>query len=100
MIHQKKCCRKFEISIRNYKEKKKSLLNYEEEVNHRYIGLLLVTNSTKVADSDETLHQITNEIYYNAELGNEECNNGILIIYVKDKMQVTQLLLQGHFKCM
>lgn len=55
----------------------------------RYIGVLLVTNSTKVADSDLSLNETAKKIYYDAQLGNTKCDNGLLIIYVKDKKQVT-----------
>lgn len=56
--------------------------------NNRYIGVLLVTNSTKVADSDEPLNEIAKKIFYDAQLGNAHCDNGFLIIYIKDKKQL------------
>ncbi|KAM3721542.1 Protein dispatched [Dirofilaria immitis] len=56
--------------------------------NDRYIGVLLVTNSTKVADTDEPLNETAKKIYYDAELGNVHCDNGFLIIYIKDKKQL------------
>lgn len=60
----------------------------------RYIGILLVTNSTKVADSGEPLNVTARKIYYDAQLGNVHCDNGLLIIYIKDKKQVT---IANHF---
>ncbi|VDK68847.1 unnamed protein product [Litomosoides sigmodontis] len=54
----------------------------------RYVGVLLVTNSTKVADSDLPLNEIAKKIYYDAQLGNTDCNNGLLIIYIKDRKQL------------
>uniref|UniRef100_A0A915PUJ8 TPM domain-containing protein n=1 Tax=Setaria digitata TaxID=48799 RepID=A0A915PUJ8_9BILA len=56
--------------------------------NDRYIGVLLVTNSTKIADSNEPLNETAKKIYDDAELGNVHCDNGLLIIYIKDKKQL------------
>ncbi|CAG9535973.1 unnamed protein product [Cercopithifilaria johnstoni] len=56
--------------------------------NNRYIGVLHVTNSTKVADSGEPLNETAKKIYYDAQLGNVHCDNGLLIIYIKDKKQL------------
>uniref|UniRef100_A0A8R1XWJ9 Uncharacterized protein n=1 Tax=Onchocerca volvulus TaxID=6282 RepID=A0A8R1XWJ9_ONCVO len=56
--------------------------------NDRYIGVLLVTNSTKVADTGQSLNESAKKIYYDAELGNVNCDNGLLIIYIKDKKQL------------
>ncbi|VDO32443.1 unnamed protein product, partial [Onchocerca flexuosa] len=54
----------------------------------RYIGVLLVTNSTKIANTDESLNETTKKIYYDAKLGSVNCDNGLLIIYIKDKKQL------------
>ncbi|KAL3998043.1 hypothetical protein ACH3XW_13430 [Acanthocheilonema viteae] len=56
--------------------------------NDRYIGVLLITNSTKIADSDEPLNETAQKIYYDAQLGNVHCDNGLLITYIKDKKQL------------
>uniref|UniRef100_A0A0R3RKL5 VWFA domain-containing protein n=1 Tax=Elaeophora elaphi TaxID=1147741 RepID=A0A0R3RKL5_9BILA len=56
--------------------------------NDRYIGILLVTNSTKVANNDEALNETVKKIYYDMQLGNVHCDNGLLIIYIKDKKQL------------
>ncbi|EFO25008.2 hypothetical protein LOAG_03481 [Loa loa] len=65
--------------------------------NNRYIGVLLVTNSTKVADSDEPLNETAKKIYYDAQLGNVHCNNGLLIIYIKDKKQLVTYHGDGSY---
>lgn len=57
----------------------------------RYIGVLLVTNSTKIAESNETLRETAEKIYDDAQLGTSQCDNGLLIIYIKDKKQVAFL---------
>ncbi|VDN02624.1 unnamed protein product [Thelazia callipaeda] len=56
--------------------------------NNRYIGVLLVTNSTKILNSNETLNKTAQKIYEDIELGNIHCDGGLFIIYIKDKNQL------------
>lgn len=52
------------------------------------MGVLLVTDSDKINDTAQPLNESAQEIYKDAELGNVDCQNGLLIIYIKDKQQV------------
>lgn len=48
----------------------------------------MVTNSSKIEDADKSLNDTAKHIYDGTQLGNEQCDNGVLIIYIKDKKQV------------
>lgn len=54
----------------------------------RYIGLLIITNKKKVNDAQQPLNESMKYIFEDAELGNEQCNNGLLLAYIKDEKQV------------
>ncbi|KHN76566.1 hypothetical protein Tcan_11474 [Toxocara canis] len=63
----------------------------------KYIGVLLVTNSDKINDTAKALNESAHEIYEDAELGNADCYNGLLIIYIKDKQQLATYRGPGTF---
>lgn len=68
--------------------KKNFLLSTSYVIYCSYTGLLLVTTTEKIEVSDRSLEELTKQIYENANLGNQDCDNGILIIYIRDKKQV------------
>lgn len=73
-------------------------------MSNKYIGLLIVTNSNKInaltaseknltneAESEKKLRALTEtakQIFENAKLGNNKCNNGLLILYINDQQKV------------
>lgn len=65
--------------------------------NDKYIGLLLVTTSDKVQQANMSLNESSDDIYYKSQLGNEQCDNGLLIIYIKDKKQLATNRGSGSF---
>uniref|UniRef100_A0A915A055 TPM domain-containing protein n=3 Tax=Parascaris univalens TaxID=6257 RepID=A0A915A055_PARUN len=63
----------------------------------KYLGVLLVTDSNKINDTAQPLNESAQRIYKDAELGNVDCQNGLLIIYIKDKQQLATYRGAGNF---
>jgi hypothetical protein len=55
----------------------------------KYVGLLQVSSSQQVSESGAALKENAKRIYDTIPLGNNECDNGVLIFYLKDKQQVS-----------
>jgi len=51
--------------------------------------MLLITTSAKLNESAGNLNDTSKRIYDDAKLGSSECNNGLLIIYIKDRQKVS-----------
>lgn len=68
----------------------------EGGLSNKYIGILMVTNTNKISESNsnpnqtlaQTLIENAKKIYENSLLGNKNCDNGILILYIKDLQKV------------
>ncbi|KAI6183191.1 hypothetical protein M3Y97_00462300 [Aphelenchoides bicaudatus] len=63
----------------------------------KYIGLLQVSESSQIADSGSSLKDIAKRIYDSIGLGNTDCDNGVLIFYLRDKQQLATYNGNGHF---
>uniref|UniRef100_A0A7E4VYX1 TPM_phosphatase domain-containing protein n=1 Tax=Panagrellus redivivus TaxID=6233 RepID=A0A7E4VYX1_PANRE len=62
-----------------------------------FTGLLLVTNSSKIEASGQPLAKTAQHIYEDALLGNETCDNGLLIVYVEDQQKLATYRGVGNF---
>ncbi|KAK0426693.1 hypothetical protein QR680_009849 [Steinernema hermaphroditum] len=65
----------------------------EEGLSDKYIGLLQVTDEKAAQPLNET----AKHIYDDAKLGNEECDHGLLILYLKDKQKLVTYRGEGTF---
>lgn len=51
-----------------------------------YMVVLIATTSEKT--KEENLNETAQTIYYDAKLGRNDCDNGMLVIYIKDTNQI------------
>uniref|UniRef100_A0A0N5AYU7 TPM domain-containing protein n=1 Tax=Syphacia muris TaxID=451379 RepID=A0A0N5AYU7_9BILA len=65
--------------------------------NDKYLGLLIATTLRDVQATGVDLETVAQYIFENTNLTNEGCDNGILIIYVKDKRQLATYRGFGKF---
>ncbi|KAI6232636.1 hypothetical protein M3Y99_01010600 [Aphelenchoides fujianensis] len=63
----------------------------------KYVGLLQVTNSQSVEESGSDLKTNAKRIYESVPLGNTDCDNGVLIFFIKDKQQLATYNGNDHF---
>jgi len=61
-----------------------------EGLTDKYIALMLITNTTEVDKSGgkDALKETTKRVYENAKLGSDECDNGLIILYIKDQKKL------------
>jgi len=79
----------------NAKRPSRCLANGTEP--QKYVGLLQVSSSEQVAESGIELKENAKKIYDSVPLGNNECDNGVLIFYLKDKQQLATYNGNNHF---
>ncbi|KAI1708238.1 modulator of levamisole receptor-1 domain-containing protein [Ditylenchus destructor] len=75
--------------------------NRGEGLTDKYVGLLLVTTTAKIhggEEKGESLNQSAKRVFEDAKLGDDECSNGLLIIYVKDQQKLATYRGNGRFK--
>ncbi|TKR59964.1 hypothetical protein L596_029566 [Steinernema carpocapsae] len=65
----------------------------EDGMSDKYLGLLQVTDEKSADPINETARQI----YEDAKLGNSECDNGLLILYLKDKQKLATYRGEGTY---
>ncbi|KAH7700460.1 Protein C30F12.5 a, partial [Aphelenchoides avenae] len=63
----------------------------------KYTGLFLTTNEAKVEAPGVALNETAKQIYDDAQLGNDQCDNGVLIIYNKDTGKLSTYRGSGRF---
>ncbi|KAI6181643.1 hypothetical protein M3Y98_00851000 [Aphelenchoides besseyi] len=63
----------------------------------KYVGLLQVTSSDSIDESGNDLKENAKQIYNSIPLGNTECDNGVLIFFIKDKQQLATYNGDDHF---
>uniref|UniRef100_A0A915DMC1 Uncharacterized protein n=1 Tax=Ditylenchus dipsaci TaxID=166011 RepID=A0A915DMC1_9BILA len=68
-----------------------------EGLTNKYVGLLLVTTTAKIDAGAESLNQSARKVYEDAKLGDSECSNGLLIIYIKDQQKLATYRGNGRF---
>lgn len=80
----------------NAKRPARCTTNSTEELK-KYIGLLQVSSSSQIEESGSSLKDNAKKIYDSIPLGNNECDNGVLIFYLKDKQQLATYNGNDHF---
>ncbi|KAE9553355.1 hypothetical protein FO519_003418 [Halicephalobus sp. NKZ332] len=68
-----------------------------EGITSDFVGLLLVSNSEKIEKAGKPLASSAQDIFEDSLLGNETCDNGLLIVYIQDKKKLATYRGGGNF---
>ncbi|CAD5210583.1 unnamed protein product [Bursaphelenchus xylophilus] len=69
----------------------------DTDLDGKFVGLLQVTNTEALNDTGRSFDEVANEIYELSGLGNKECDNGMLLFYVKDTQELASMRGHGKF---
>uniref|UniRef100_A0AC34FSB0 TPM domain-containing protein n=1 Tax=Panagrolaimus sp. ES5 TaxID=591445 RepID=A0AC34FSB0_9BILA len=67
------------------------------ELTSDFVGLLIVSDSNKTKAALRPLSESAQYIYEDALLGNETCDNGLLIVYLEDQQKLATYRGGGNF---
>ena len=62
-----------------------------------FVGLLIVSDTNKTKAAERPLAESAQYIYEDAVLGNETCDNGLLIVYLEDQQKLATYRGGGNF---